>query len=32
MQNRFVSGMKDRIDELEELREKDEEKWKKLYL
>ena len=30
MQNRFVSGMKDRIDELEENREKDEERWNKL--
>ena len=30
MQNRFVSGMKDRIEELEENREKDEERWNKL--
>lgn len=30
MQNRFVSGMKERLEEIEESREKDEERWKKI--
>ena len=30
MQCRSVNGMKDRVNELEEMREKDEERWKKL--